>query len=67
MKPFARFYEACAEAAGVAAGSCVFIDDMAENVAGAKAAGMQSLQYVDTQGLVAGLRELGVEIGPDEG
>jgi FMN phosphatase YigB (HAD superfamily) len=67
MKPEARFYEACAKAAGVAPGSCVFIDDMAENVAGAKLAGMQSLQYVDTEGLVAGLRELGVEIGPDEG
>ncbi len=67
MKPDVRFYEACAKVAGVAPGSCVFIDDMAENVAGARAAGLQSLQYVDTAGLVAGLRELGVEIGPDEG
>jgi HAD superfamily hydrolase (TIGR01509 family) len=67
MKPDVRFYEACAKAANTPAGSCIFIDDMAENVAGAKAAGMQSLQYVDTAGLVAGLRELGVEIAPREG
>ena len=48
MKPDARFYEACAKAAGVSAGSCIFIDDMAVNVEGARAAGLQGLHYVDT-------------------
>jgi FMN phosphatase YigB (HAD superfamily) len=67
LKPDRRFYEACVKAAGTRAGSCVFIDDMAENVAGARGAGLQSLLYVETAGLVAGLRELGVEVASDEG
>jgi glucose-1-phosphatase len=66
LKPDRRFYEACVKAAGAPAGSCVFIDDMAENVAGARAAGLQSLQFVETAGLVAGLREVGVEVASDE-
>jgi putative hydrolase of the HAD superfamily len=66
MKPDARFYEACARAAGVAPGSCIFIDDLAENIEGARAAGLGGLHYVETAGLVASLRELGVEIGLDE-
>jgi glucose-1-phosphatase len=67
MKPDVRFYEACARAAGVSPDSCVFIDDMAENVAGAEAAGLEGLHYLDTAGLAARLGELGVEIGADEG
>ena len=53
LKPDSRFYEACARAAGVPAGSCVFIDDMAENVDGARKAGLQALQYVETATLIA--------------
>ncbi len=67
LKPDRRFYEACAEAAGAAAGSCVFIDDMAENVAGAKSAGLQAIQYVKTAALVAELAGLGVEIAFEKG
>ncbi len=67
MKPDARFYEACACAAGAAPGSCIFIDDMAENVEGARAAGLEGLHYVDTAGLCDGLRRLGVEVAPNEG
>jgi glucose-1-phosphatase len=66
LKPDRRFYEACVKAAGAPASSCVFIDDMAENVAGARAAGLQSLQFLETAGLVAGLREAGVEVASDE-
>jgi len=62
LKPDARFYEACARAAGVPAGSCLFIDDLEENVAGARKAGLQGLQYVETTGLIAALSELGVEV-----
>jgi putative hydrolase of the HAD superfamily len=62
MKPDARFYEACAKAAGVSARECIFIDDMAVNVEGARAAGLQSLQYVNDLGLIVGLRGLGVEV-----
>ena len=66
MKPDARFYQACASAAGVPAGSCVFIDDIAENVEGARKAGLQGVQYQDDAGLIASLVELGVEISPGE-
>jgi putative hydrolase of the HAD superfamily len=66
LKPDARFYEACTVAAGVAAGSCVFIDDIAENVEGARKAGLQAIHYFDHAGLIARLGELGVEILPGE-
>jgi glucose-1-phosphatase len=66
LKPDARFYEACTRAAGVPAASCVFIDDLAENVEGARRAGLQSVQYCDDASLIARLRELGVEIAPGE-
>ena len=67
MKPDARFYEACAKAAGVAPGSCIFIDDLAENVEGARAAGLEGVHYVDTAELCQQLRRLGVEVALDEG
>jgi putative hydrolase of the HAD superfamily len=66
LKPDAGFYEACARAAGVPAASCVFIDDLAENVAGARKAGLESVQYLDDVGLIASLQSLGVEISPGE-
>jgi epoxide hydrolase-like predicted phosphatase len=64
-KPAAAFYHACAEAAGVPPSACVFIDDLPENVAGARAAGLAGLLYRDVPTLVADLRALGVEV-PDE-
>jgi putative hydrolase of the HAD superfamily len=67
MKPDARFYLAGVAAAGVPASSCVFIDDLEENVEGARRAGLHGLRYVDTPSLIDGLRGLGVEIAADEG
>ena len=67
MKPDARFYAACAAAAGVSAGSCVFIDDLDLNVEGARRAGLQALQYVDNPGLKSGLSRLGIEVAWREG
>ena len=67
MKPDRRFYDACVRAAGVPAGSCAFIDDLPENVAGARRAGLAALHYVDTPSLIADLRGLGVEVPPGEG
>jgi glucose-1-phosphatase len=66
LKPDVRFYSAGVAAAGVPAASCVFIDDLEENVEGARKAGLTGLQYVDTPGLIAGLRRLGVEIPAGE-
>lgn len=62
IKPSAAFYHACAEAAGASPGECVFIDDLEENVAGARAAGLHGVVYLDTPSLRAALRGLGVEV-----
>lgn len=62
IKPAAEFYLACADAAGAAPGDCVFIDDVPENADGARAAGLRSVLYRDTPGLVDDLQRLGVEV-----
>jgi glucose-1-phosphatase len=67
MKPDREFYLAGVRAAGVPAASCVFIDDIPENVEGAFAAGLTALLYEDTPKLIAGLRGLGVEVPAGEG
>jgi glucose-1-phosphatase len=61
VKPSAPFYLACAEAAGAPPDQCVFIDDLAENVAGARAAGLMALQFRDVSRLLPELQALGVE------
>jgi len=61
MKPDRGFFEACAKVASAPPESCVFIDDIEENVEGARAAGLIGLHYRDTPRLIADLRELGVE------
>jgi glucose-1-phosphatase len=67
IKPAAGFYLACADAAHAHPGECLFIDDMPENVEGARAAGLSALRYHDTATLVADLRELGIEVDGPEG
>jgi glucose-1-phosphatase len=62
MKPDASFYRACVAAAGVAPERCVFIDDLADNVAGAKRVGLKAVRYVDDQALIAELHSLGIEV-----
>lgn len=62
IKPSAEFYHACAEAAGRAPADCIFIDDLAENVAGARAAGLRGIQYRDVDSLLPELRAHGVEV-----
>jgi glucose-1-phosphatase len=61
IKPSPEFYIACAQAAGAEPSSCVFIDDLPENIAGAEAAGLSGIVYRDTPTLIAELRGLGVE------
>jgi epoxide hydrolase-like predicted phosphatase len=60
IKPSANFYLACASAAGARPGDCIFIDDLPENVEGARAAGLVGLLYRDTETLIADLAGLGV-------
>jgi putative hydrolase of the HAD superfamily len=62
MKPDALFYEACVGAARRPPGSCIFVDDLLENVDGARRAGLIGLHYVDTPGLIAELGRLGVDV-----
>ena len=64
MKPSSAFYLACAEAAGQEPRDCVFIDDLFENVEGARAAGLIGLHYRSTEALLVDLKDLGVEIPP---
>lgn len=66
MKPSGEFYRACVSAAGVPAASCIFIDDLIENVEGAQRAGLEAVQYVDTPMLIAELQRLGVEVPPGQ-
>lgn len=61
IKPAAEFYHACAHAANASTHDCVFIDDLAENVAGARAAGLEAIQYRDDAQLVHDLERLGVD------
>ncbi len=62
IKPAAGFYLACTRAAARAPHECVFIDDMLENVEGARAAGLNALHYRETASLVEDLRALSVRI-----
>jgi putative hydrolase of the HAD superfamily len=65
IKPEAGFYSACVAAAGLPAAGCIFVDDVAGYVEGARTAGLAAVQYVDTPELIAALRRLGVEIPRD--
>ena len=60
MKPAALFYERCHQAAGEPPEHCVFIDDMPENVEGARAVGLHALHYCDTERLIQDLAALGI-------
>lgn len=59
-KPDVRIYHLVAERLGVPAPACVFIDDLVQNVDGARAAGMRSFQFQGTVHLERELRALGV-------
>jgi putative hydrolase of the HAD superfamily len=67
MKPAREFFDACLNATGVPASSCLFIDDLAENVEGAREAGLIAIQYVDTPALMLDLDRAGVEVPGREG
>ena len=62
IKPSTGFYLACAEAAGASPAECMFIDDLAENVEGARLAGLAGLHYSTTPKLLEDLQRLGVEV-----
>lgn len=57
-KPNPEIFRLTADRLGVALGACVFIDDMEDNVAAAKATGMHALQYRDLATLKTELQSL---------
>ncbi len=62
-KPEPEIYELGAERIGVPPASCVFVDDLRENVAGAEAVGMTALLHRDPAETIAELeRLLGLEL-----
>ena len=60
LKPDRAIYLEAARRAGSEPGECVFIDDMAENVEGAQAAGLAGIPYTPGTDLEAELRKLGL-------
>ena len=60
MKPDPAFYEALLRESGIAAEDILFIDDLPQNIDGARKAGMHGHQFVDRESLELELQELGV-------
>lgn len=60
LKPDPAIYLEAVRRAGCPAGECVHIDDLAENVAGARAAGLHGIVYDGSTDLEAELGRLGV-------
>jgi putative hydrolase of the HAD superfamily len=61
-KPKAAFFEHCQGLAGCAASECVFIDDLAANVAGAQGCGLHGVLYTDIADLRRRFLELGIAV-----
>lgn len=60
MKPAAPFYEYVIRDSNNSPSACIFIDDMEENVVGARAAGMEAIRFHDAGQLEQDLTRLGV-------
>jgi putative hydrolase of the HAD superfamily len=58
IKPDPRIYRLALDRLGVAAGDAVFVDDMEENVAAARAVGMHGIRFVGADQAIAEVREL---------
>lgn len=61
-KPSAEFFRRCHELAGLEPGACLFVDDLATNVRGAEAVGLQGLVYDRPGNLAAELTQRGVRL-----
>ncbi len=61
-KPDAEFFLHCARAANTPASDCVFVDDLADNIAGARAVGFHGILYRPNENLAERLRALGVAV-----
>jgi glucose-1-phosphatase len=61
-KPRLEFFKHVVAVSGGPPERCVFIDDIADNVAGARACGLHGIVYTEMDALRAALGELGVQI-----
>ncbi len=55
LKPDPRIYRLAVECLGVQPEEAVFLDDMPENVEGARAAGLRAIRYLDNQQAIGGI------------
>jgi HAD superfamily hydrolase (TIGR01509 family) len=62
MKPEPCIYQEALRRSGLPAGACVFIDDRAVNVEGAKRVGMHAFQFISPEQCAAELSRLGVKV-----
>jgi putative hydrolase of the HAD superfamily len=60
-KPDADFFLHCLRLAQAQASECVFVDDLAANIDGARGVGFHGLHYRPGEGLAAQLRALGID------
>jgi 2-haloacid dehalogenase len=63
LKPDPAIYELLLDRYGLEASKCVFIDDSAANVEGARAVGMQAIHYREPLNLEKELRRFGIQLG----
>ena len=66
-KPEPAAYQIAAERLGVAPAACIFVDDTAVNVEGARVAGLAAIHYTGLQPLVEELRRLNVDVEAPSG
>jgi len=62
LKPDAAIYNLFLDRHGLKAADCIFIDDSATNVAGARAVGMHGHHFVAAEGLARDLRAHGFDV-----
>jgi len=61
VKPEAKMYQLAAESVGVPAERCLYIDDLPENVEGARQAGMTAAVFESAQQVQRVLKDVGIE------
>jgi putative hydrolase of the HAD superfamily len=61
-KPDPAFFEQCQKLAGYPANECVFIDDLADNIAGARQCGWHGIVYRGIANLREELKRLGIDV-----
>jgi 2-haloacid dehalogenase len=60
IKPDPRIYAALCSRAGLAPRECLFIDDSAKNIQGARNFGMDAIHFIGPEALRAGLKQRGL-------